>query len=100
MLSMASCTNRYKTYLSRSSAFGMTYTGRVVTPFPMTEQGDRLKVAVKEAGLSLPEAAERWGWSYNTLKSNANGTMPFSFKKAQVYAARLKVRTEWLYAGT
>lgn len=78
----------------------MTYTGSVVTPFAMSDQGDRLKAALKEAGLSWPEAAERWGWSYNTLKSNANGTMPFSFKKAQVYAGRLKVRTEWLYAGT
>jgi phage repressor protein C with HTH and peptisase S24 domain len=48
----------------------------------------------------MREAADRWGWSYNTLKSNMNGNMPFSYKKAMVYAARLKVRTEWLFAGS
>lgn len=47
----------------------------------------------------MPEAAERFGWSYNTLKSNANGNMSFGFKKAMVYAGRLKVRAEWLYEG-
>jgi SOS-response transcriptional repressor LexA len=66
----------------------------------MSEQGDRLKAAMAETGMSMPEIAERFGWSYNTLKSNANGNMPFSFSKAMVYAARLKVRPEWLYAGT
>ncbi|MEW9855904.1 LexA family transcriptional regulator [Novosphingobium sp. M1R2S20] len=66
----------------------------------MSESGDRLQLALKEAGLSLREAADRFGWSYNTLKSNANGNMPFSFKKAMVYAGRLKVRAEWLYSGT
>lgn len=48
----------------------------------------------------MAEMSRRWGWSYDSLKSNANGNMPFSFKKAQVYASRLKVRAEWLYAGT
>ena len=48
----------------------------------------------------MAEMSRRWGWSYDTLKSNANGNMSFSFKKAQVYAGRLKVRAEWLYAGT
>jgi SOS-response transcriptional repressor LexA len=47
----------------------------------------------------MPEMADRWGWSYNSLKSNANGNMSFSFKKAMVYAGRLKVRAEWLYSG-
>lgn len=66
----------------------------------MSEQGDRLGKALHDAGIKMPEAAERWGWSYNTLKSNVNGNMPFSFKKARVYAGRLRVRPEWLYDGT
>lgn len=66
----------------------------------MSEQHHRLTDAIARAGLTMKEAANRWGWSYNTLKSNANGNMPFSFNKAMVYAARLKVRAEWLYAGT
>lgn len=66
----------------------------------MSEQGDRLKLAIKETKISMKEMSERWGWSYDTLKSNANGSMPFSFKKAMVYASRLRVRAEWLYAGT
>lgn len=66
----------------------------------MSEQSDRLTKALSETGMSWPEIAQRFGWSYNTLKSNANGNMPFSYKKALVYAARLKVRAEWLYSGT
>lgn len=66
----------------------------------MTEQGDRLRAAIADTGMSMPELARRYGWSYDTLKSNANGNMPFSPKKAMVYAGRLKVRWEWLYAGT
>lgn len=78
----------------------MTYTGNRFSRREMTEQGDRLRAAIDQAGLTMPEAAERFGWSYNTLKSNANGNMSFSYKKAMVYAGRLKVRPEWLYAGT
>lgn len=66
----------------------------------MSEQGDRLKQAIAETGQSMAEVCERFGWSYNTVKSNANGNATFSFKKAMVYAGRLKVRAEWLYAGT
>lgn len=78
----------------------MTHTPFVLTHGPMSEQGDRLRLAISETGMSMTDAAERFGWSYNTLKSNVNGNMPFSFKKAMVYAARLKIRAEWLYAGT
>lgn len=77
----------------------MTYTRLPPSALDMSEPGERLKNAIAEAGLTMPEAADRFGWSYNTLKSNANGNMPFSFKKAMVYAARLKVRAEWLYSG-
>lgn len=59
-----------------------------------------MRLALKQANLDMKEASARFGWSYNTLKSNANNTMPFSYKKALVYAARLKVRGEWLYSGT
>lgn len=77
----------------------MTYTRRRHSVRDMTEQSERLTRAIKDAGISMKEMCERWGWSYNTLKSNANGSMEFSYKKAQVYAARLKVRAEWLYSG-
>lgn len=78
----------------------MTYTRILASDSGMTEQGDRLKLALEKAGLTMTEAAERFHWNYNTLKSNANGNMPFSYKKAMVYAARLKVRPDWLFAGT
>lgn len=77
----------------------MTYTRRVHSVRDMTEQSERLSRAIKDAGISMKEMCERWGWSYNTLKSNANGNMPFSYPKAHVYAGRLKVRAEWLYSG-
>lgn len=78
----------------------MTHTRRIASGDAMSEKGDRLKQALEEFGVTMTEAAERFGWSYNTLKSNANGTIGFSYAKAQVYAARLKVRPDWLYAGT
>lgn len=96
----APCRDRYKTYLLPSSPFGMTYTHGACSRPSMSEQGDRLKKALHEAGVSMREAADRWGWSYNTLKSNVNGNMPFSYKKALVYAGRLKVRADWLFAGS
>lgn len=77
----------------------MTHTRRVASQCLMTEQGDRLKAAIKETGLSMAELSRRYSWSYDTLKSNANGNMGFSYKKAMVYAGRLKVRAEWLYSG-
>ena len=94
------CADRYKTYLHSSSPFGMTHTRTNSSLSNMSDQGDRLKKALDDSGLSMREASDRWAWSYNTLKSNANGTMPFSYKKALVYGGRLKVRAEWLFAGT
>lgn len=78
----------------------MTYTLHRLSFGAMSEQSERLKLALKETKISMKEMCRRWGWSYDTLKSNANGNMSFSFSKAQVYAGRLKVRAEWLYAGT
>ena len=66
----------------------------------MSEQSDRLRDSIKATGMSMKEICRRWGWSYDTLKSNANGNMPFSYNKAMVYAGRLKVRAEWLYSGS
>ena len=78
----------------------MTYTHRQPTLTQMSEQGDRLRKALADADLSMKAAAERFNWNYNTLKSNANGNMPFGYKRALVYANRLKVRAEWLLSGT
>ncbi|WP_212611902.1 S24 family peptidase [Sphingomonas baiyangensis] len=65
----------------------------------MSERSDRLKQAFKRAKLKPTEAAERWGWNYNTLKSNLNGSVDFSYRAALKYGGRLKVRAEWLYDG-
>lgn len=65
----------------------------------MTEQSDRLTKAMAAAGVTRTQAAERWGWNQNSLKSNMNGIRPFSFATAKRYAARLNVRPEWLYDG-
>lgn len=77
----------------------MTYTGSLNSVREMSEQSDRLSQAIKEFGISKKEMCDRWGWSYNTLKSNANGSMPFSYAGAMKYAGRIKVRGEWLYSG-
>lgn len=65
----------------------------------MTEQSERLTKAMAAASVTRMQAVERWGWNANSLKSNMNGNRPFGFKRAMVYAARLKVRAEWLYEG-
>lgn len=86
-------------YRATSTNFGMQYTAILASSFRMTERSDRLQQAFRTAKLSQADAAERFGWNRNTLKSNLNGTVDFSYKKAQVYAGRLKVRAEWLYSG-
>lgn len=63
------------------------------------ERAHRLRQAMKAADMLPPKAHERWGWNINTLRSNMNGNMAFSYKKALLYAGRLKVRAEWLYSG-
>ncbi len=66
----------------------------------MSDRADRLRQARLAAGFEGPsEAAERFGWSKNTYKSNENGNATYSFKKAKEYAAAFKVRAEWLYDG-
>lgn len=95
----ASFAERYISYPYQSRAFGIPHTRSFARPVCMSEPSERLTQAIKASGISMREMAERWGWSYNTLKSNANGSMPFSFNKAMVYGARLKVRAEWLYGG-
>lgn len=67
----------------------------------MTERHDRLRQARIAAGFtSAADAARRFGFTYNTYKSNENGAAPFSFDQAQDYAKAFKVSAEWLYAGT
>lgn len=66
----------------------------------MDERADRLRQARINAGFEKAvEAAERFGWSANTYKSNENGNAPFSFNKAKDYAKAFGVRAEWLYSG-
>lgn len=64
------------------------------------ERAHRLRMAMDAANVTPPLVAERgWGWNINTLRSNMNGNMGYSYKRAMMYAARLKVRAEWLYSG-
>ncbi len=70
-----------------------------ITSLHMSERSDRLRAAMKRAKLTQRDAVDRYGWNANTLKSNLNGAIDFSYAKAQVYAGRLKVRAEWLYSG-
>lgn len=77
----------------------MTYTHCTVSQTAMSDKADRLRKAIQDSNLSMREICDRYGWNYNTFKSNANGSMSFSFEKAMVYAGRLKVRAEWLYSG-
>ncbi|HEY9218837.1 MAG TPA: S24 family peptidase [Phenylobacterium sp.] len=54
-----------------------------------------------EAGyVSSSAAADAFGWSRNTYKSNENGNAPFSFKRAKTYGAAFGVTPEWLYAAS
>jgi transcriptional regulator with XRE-family HTH domain len=64
----------------------------------MSDRSDRLRQARIAAGFeSAAAAADRFGWSENTYKSNENGHAPFSFRKAKEYAKAFGVRAEWLY---
>ncbi len=65
----------------------------------MSERSDRLWRAWKDSRLTQSEAVERHGFNRNTLKSNLNGTISFSFAMAKRYARAFKVRAEWLYDG-
>lgn len=51
-------------------------------------------------GRTQAECVERWGFNANTLKSNLNGNVDFSFKRAKAYGSAFKVRAEWLYDGS
>lgn len=72
---------------------------RAIAPIFMSERSERLSEAFVLAKLTQSEAVERWGWNRNTLKSNLNGSVDFSYKGALKYGGRLKVRAEWLYDG-
>lgn len=60
---------------------------------------DRLRRARALKYESPKEAAEAFGWNYNTYASNENGNAPFSYRAALKYAAAFKVNPEWLYRG-
>jgi len=68
----------------------------------MSTEGERhirLQKARKAAGFETAvEVVRAYGWK--SYQNNESGTAPFSYKKAQEYARRFKVRPEWLYAGT
>lgn len=71
----------------------------------MSEQGDRLRKARRDAGHKSGRdgvrALQRAGVkaNENTYASNENGNAPFSFARAQEYASVYGVRAEWLYSG-
>lgn len=66
----------------------------------MSERSDRLRQAWRATKLTQSQLAERYGWNRNTLKSNLNGSMPFSFARAREYARAFRVSAEWLYDGS
>lgn len=67
----------------------------------MANAAERLKQARELAGFGTArEAADRFGWNYNTYAANENGNAPFSFNKAKTYARSFGVRPEWLYDGS
>ena len=66
----------------------------------MEEQHDRLRKARIEAKFKSAAAAARaFNWNKNSYSSHENGNAAFSYKMAEEYAAGLRVRAEWLYAG-
>lgn len=65
----------------------------------MPTPADRLRRALKQANFTAPRAAERFGWNYNTLKSNMNGNAGFSYEMAKDYGRALRVSPEWLFTG-
>lgn len=65
----------------------------------MPTPSDRLRRALKAANLKATDAARRYGWSYNTLKSNLNGNAGYSYETAKTYARALKVNADWLFTG-
>lgn len=91
---------RYLLYRRAVKRNGMKHTDMIISHREMSERSERLKRAMENFGYTQAQCVERWGWNTNTLKSNLNGNMDFSFKRAQVYGAAFKVRAEWLYTGT
>ena len=66
----------------------------------MDSAADRLRKSRIARGYGgAAEAADAFGWNRNTYSSNENGNAPFSYKKAQAYAAAFGVRADWLYSG-
>lgn len=65
------------------------------------DRHERLQQARRAAGFERQrDVLERYtSWNRNTYKSNENGSVPFSFDRARIYAKAFKVRAEWLYAG-
>jgi len=60
----------------------------------------RLREARLARGFSTAaEAADAFGWNRNTYASNENGNAPFSFRRAQQYAAAFGLSAVWLYDG-
>ena len=91
----------YKTYSNEASLFCNLYTVEGAIAERMTNPSDRLRQARLRKGFEQAiDASTAYGWNKNTYASNENGNAPFSFKKAQAYAAAFGVRPEWLYSGT
>lgn len=64
----------------------------------MMKFGDRLKIACKQADLSLGKLAERMGVSRNTTYAWADGTIP-ALDKVEEAARVLRVSPCWLAFG-
>lgn len=70
----------------------------------VTERSDRLQRAFRESSFAATDmsalaTAAACGWNVNSFKANLNGNSPFSFEQAKRYAAKFRVRAEWLYDG-
>ncbi|MBP2309412.1 hypothetical protein GBZ48_21485 [Azospirillum melinis] len=61
---------------------------------------ERLQWARANAGFGTPrDAAERFGWNYNTYKSHENGARGLKQKSAERYAHAFKISLSWLLTG-
>lgn len=61
---------------------------------------ERLRKARLAAGYSSTRAAaEAFGWSENTLRSNENGNKPYGRVAAEKYSRAFQVRLDWLLTG-
>ena len=66
---------------------------------PSWDQADRLRKALREAGLGVQDMADYLGVSRNTIGRYLSGAAPAKIQTLRLWAMRCGVSYEWLRSG-